>query len=144
MFKLIGVLVVLALGATGTWAWDRHPPWGVHIPVLFWHVGFDLPDSLAVQRDKAIARAQAASTALDVCHADTQALDWSLQRQNAAVEALQREGDARTAESARAVSGARAVAASERRHAQDLLDAQRGAEDACAAADALILKEASR
>lgn len=57
---LLGALVLIASGFGSAWAWDRHPPVGFHVKLLVWKVGYDLPDSLLVERDNAYEAARLA------------------------------------------------------------------------------------
>lgn len=97
-----------------------------------------------VSAEKAQARAEkiaaAAKRDLGTCQTNTRTLKVSIDRQNAAVDSLKREGDAKVAESAKAARSARAVAESLRKDAGRIL-ASRVGPDACASADALILGE---
>lgn len=144
MFRLIGLLVVLALGFGGGLAWEARPPIGWHLNLLIWHPGFSLPDGWKTQRDKALSAGALAATNLKTCQDNTSSLKAAVERQNSAVEALQREGEARTAESRRAVSAARAVAESYRQNADRILATQPTDPDRCKAADVLIMQEAGR
>lgn len=86
----------------------------------------------------AIAAGQAAIAQRDQCRANVLTLKSSLDVQNRAVEAMRAEGEARVAESRKAVSAARSVAESYRREAGRVLAVKAGP-DVCASADALIL-----
>lgn len=59
------LLICLAVAAGGMFAWDRHPPIGFDIPtpLPFWKPHFSLPDSLATQRDEAVAQIAAMKAA---------------------------------------------------------------------------------
>lgn len=91
--------------------------------------------------DKAEATRKLAEAGLKACQTNRQALEASLATQSAAVDALKRASEARVAQSAKAVSAARAVAEGAHRHAAALM-AEKPKGDLCEAADALILKEA--
>lgn len=78
------------------------------------------------------------NTSLSTCKGNVQTLNTSLTAQNAAVAALQAEGDRRTAEATKAAHDARAVAESYRQRAAAVM-AEKPVGDACKAADALIL-----
>lgn len=80
---------------------------------------------------------------LRTCQSNVATLDEARKRQNAAVAALKRDGDARVAESAKAVSAARKTADGYRKEAARILAAKAGP-DACASADALILGEVGK
>jgi hypothetical protein len=82
----------------------------------------------------------AAVTSLKTCQGNVEGLNNAIDAQNAAVEAMKREGDAKVAESAKAARSARAAADSLRRDADRILGGKVGA-DACASADAIILGE---
>lgn len=75
---------------------------------------------------------------LRTCRGNTDALKASIAAQNEAVDALKREGEARVAESAKAVRSARAVAESARRDAARILAMKPASEDRCEAARRLI------
>ena len=117
MFKLLvlalQVVGLSLLGAGPVFWWDRHAPIGWHAHVLFWHPGFDLPDSLQTQRDKALIAAQMAQDATKACRA-------SLDSQNAAIAALARDSAAKLAAANRDIEAARAVAESHRQAAEVL------------------------
>lgn len=144
MFRLIGLVVVLALGAAGMFAWDRHGPIGFTVPIPIWRPHLGLPDSLATQRDRAVAAAGRAQASLAVCHVSESNLQAAIGSQNAAVERMKAQADIWSAQGRQAIQAARAVAESYRQQARaiDALPAPSG--DRCAAADALILQEASR
>lgn len=89
--------------------------------------------------NKAEAARVAAVADLRTCQANRAALTTAIDRQNAAVDALKREGEAKVAESRKAVSAARSVAESHRREAARILAAKPKG-DACSAADALVLE----
>ena len=129
----VTMLVVATLAATIGLGWDRRPAWGVHIPVLGFRVNFDLPKSLAQQRDEAWARALLAETSASTLRA-------ALEGQSRAVSALKADSDARLARSAKAVQAARIVAQRNRRAAAEILAAAPGDADLCKAADRLILE----
>lgn len=59
------LLICLAVAAGGMFACDRHPPIGFDIPTPFpfWKPHFALPDSLATQRDEAVAQIAAMKAA---------------------------------------------------------------------------------
>lgn len=80
---------------------------------------------------------------LTTCQGNVSTLEAAQARQNAAVEALRADSDARLAQSAKAASDARAVAESYRQASRDVLGATAGA-DKCEAADRLIMQEAGR
>lgn len=92
---------------------------------------------------KAQSALSVAKASLRTCQTNVTGLTVAIDRQNVAVEALKREGDARVAESAKAARSARAVAESLRRDADRILGVKVGA-DACASADAIILGEVGR
>jgi uncharacterized membrane protein YqiK len=75
---------------------------------------------------------------LRTCQGNVSTLKASVAAQNAAVDALRREGEARVAESAKAVRSARAVAESARRDAARILAMKPASEDRCEAARRLI------
>jgi predicted metal-dependent HD superfamily phosphohydrolase len=85
--------------------------------------------------DKLLARSVAD---LSVCKSNVSALDSALTRQNAAVDALERESEARVAASAKAASQARSVAESLRQEASRILAVKPVGTDRCAAASKLI------
>ena len=76
---------------------------------------------------------------LGTCRTNVETLKGSLDRQNAAVNALKAESDARQRASAKAVKDARAVAESHRRSATAILAAKPEGDDLCKAADLLII-----
>lgn len=88
----------------------------------------------AEKAEKAVERTE---RDLRTCRGNTDALKASIAAQNAAVDALKREGEARVAESRKAASQARAVAESYRKSAAAILAAKPKGE-ACEAAAALI------
>ena len=75
---------------------------------------------------------------LGACRTNTDTLKATLARQNAAVDALKAEGEARVAQSAKAAQAARAVAESYRRQARNVLAAEPRTGDLCASAEDLI------
>lgn len=82
-------------------------------------------------------------TALGRCNERAAALEAGIAAQNAAVGGLQRESEARVAESARAASAARSVAESWRLQAAAVMAAQpKPGESACSAAERLIRETA--
>lgn len=140
MDRVITLLMALCVSAGLMFAWDRHPPIGVHVPVLIWRVGFDLPDSLATQRDHAVAGRTEALRVLGASQGNVERLQASLTAQNRAVAALSADSDRRQAAGLLAVQGARSVAASWRQRAADILAAKPADADLCKAADKLILE----
>lgn len=54
----LGALVIAIAGGGGVWVYDHHGPLGVHAPWYLGHIGFDLPPSLRMQRDAALAQAK--------------------------------------------------------------------------------------
>lgn len=95
------LLVCMTVAAAGGVAWEHRPPIGWHAKVLFWRVGFDLPDGLATQRDKALAAASADRKALGVCQNSARSLEAAVAAQNSAVEALGAQSARRAADLAR-------------------------------------------
>lgn len=85
------------------------------------------------------ARAELTTTkgSLVTCQGNFRALDAAAKTQNAAVDRLRREGEARVAVNAKAVREARSVAESYRRQAETILAASADG-DRCAAAARLI------
>jgi hypothetical protein len=79
---------------------------------------------------------------LATCQGNGRSLQAALDGQNAAVAALKRDSAARVAASTKAASAARKTAQAAQAHAAAILAARPTSADACAAADALILKEA--
>lgn len=75
---------------------------------------------------------------LGTCKANVTTLEASVAAQNAAVDALKREGDLRVAESEKAVRDARVVAASYRKKVEAILAAKPKGGDVCKSADELI------
>ncbi|MDB5445690.1 MAG: hypothetical protein JWQ97_1007 [Phenylobacterium sp.] len=144
ILPLLGAIFLLILGAAGPIAWDRHPPLGLHTKVLFWTVGFDLPDSLATRVEKAIAAGATDRRGLAQCRANTSTLRAAVTVQNEAVEALGRESRARVAASQKATQAARPVASGLRARAGEILSAKPAGPDLCVAADRMILQEAGR
>lgn len=145
ILPLLGACFLLILGAAAPLAWDRHPPVHYQLRVLGIRVAaFSLPESLATQRDAALAAGAADRRNLTQCRANTATLQAAMRQQNEAVEALWRDSQARVAVSAKAALGARAVAESYRLNAREILGARPAGADLCAAADALILQEAGR
>lgn len=86
----------------------------------------------------AVKERDAARADLGTCKANVATLDGALSRQNAAVDALRQESAARVAQSEKAVSAARSVAASYRKSAAAILAARPRGASACQSADALI------
>lgn len=144
MDRLISYVLALAVAAGLMFAWDRHGPIGFTVPIPIWRPRVALPESLATQRDEALAAAQQARAALAICHASEAGLQGAIARQNAAVDALKVQGDTWAAQGRQAVQAARAVAESYRQRALALSELPPPTGDRCAAADALILMEASR
>lgn len=64
ILPLLGAIFLLLIGGGSIWVYDRHDPIGFHATVLWWHPGFDAPDSLLTQKEKADARAKQAEDAL--------------------------------------------------------------------------------
>jgi hypothetical protein len=54
MDRMISYFIALMLAAGLAFGWDRHPPFAWHTKVIFWNVGFSIPQSLASQRDTAV------------------------------------------------------------------------------------------
>lgn len=77
-------------------------------------------------------------TSLGTCRTNTDTLKATLARQNAAVDALKADGEARVAQSDKAAQAARAVAESYRRQARNVLAAEPRTGDLCASAEDLI------
>lgn len=69
---------------------------------------------------------------LGQCHQNTAALEADIKAQNDAVAALEREGQARASEAAKAVSDARKATATAQKRAADLLSRPAVGVDACA------------
>jgi hypothetical protein len=128
MDRVLTLLCALILAAGGALAWDRHPP--IRIPVGPFH--FDLPKSLAQERDDAIEERDSAKVNVHV-------LTRALETQNASVAALKRDSDARVAESVKAVLAASRASDGYRAQAARVLSAKPQSDDRCAEADRLIL-----
>jgi hypothetical protein len=79
--SIIGAATLALVGVAGMYEWDRHPPLGWHAHVLFWNPGFNLPDSLATQRDKALQGAEKAESAKKQCLGELGSQNASLSRQ---------------------------------------------------------------
>lgn len=127
MDRLISYLLALCVAAGIMFAWDRHPPLGWHtkpLPLVGWTFGFDLPDSLATQRDKAQAALRLAQDAQKACLGQ-------LGRQNASIASLSAESAAKLAAVNHDLASTRAVVESLRRNAVDLRDYQPKGADQC-------------
>ena len=112
------------------------------------HAKTDLTAARAALIDPATKKtwqseAEARARNLTTCHGNVDRLTASLATQEAAVAALKTQSAAWVAQSRKAAQDARAVAESYRQASREIMAAKPGA-DACASADALILKEAAR
>jgi small-conductance mechanosensitive channel len=88
--------------------------------------------------DRADQVAKQARADLATCQGNVINLDAARKAQNSAVESLQRQAEARVAESRKAAQQARAVAQSYREEAARILAARPGSVDRCDAARKLI------
>jgi hypothetical protein len=122
ILQLIGLAL---LGAGPVYWWDRHPPVSFRMHVLFWHPGFDLPPSLASQRDNAV---RAGSLALQ----STQACRGQLDSQNASIAVLSAKSTAALARAEHDVQSHAAVAESYRQAAGVLGSYRPAGDDVCA------------
>ena len=137
MLRLLAATVYAALlfwaGLAVGRGWDQRPTGQptFHLGPVTWRA----PDSLLAQRDEARA-------SLLQCHENVVALQQAAARQNGAVEALGREGQARLAAAQRAADQARDDRASAERRVTRILAAKVGPDAAarCQAADRLILE----
>jgi hypothetical protein len=123
--RLISYFIALAVAAGLMFAWDRHPPIGWHAHVLFWRVGFDLPPSLAIQRDGAVAGLRAAQDGRNACLGQ-------LGSQTASLAVLGQKTASAMARAERDLQAARSVAESYRQAAADLKTYQPQGGDRCA------------
>lgn len=107
---IVGALTIAAVGASGMYAFDRHGPIGWHANLLLAHPGFDLPDSLAAQRDKAMAQASAAAQATVACRAAIQSQNQAVASQSALSASALAEARAAVAKTTVEARAARAKA----------------------------------
>lgn len=143
MLAKFGFIVLLCLGICIGLGYDRRPPIAYRLQFL----PFIHPTIRLAGGPLTVARAGEAATAviLNTCHANVSTLGGALDRQSAAVAALRTQSQAWVAQGQRQVLAARVVADSYRRNATAILALPEPAvPDACAAADALILKEAGQ
>lgn len=137
MDRLLAMLLALIVGIGAMAGLDRYPHMGLHLP--FWpHWGVDVPDSLSVQRDKALAANARSAADLATCHGNLSREDAALTAQNAAVAALKLQSDVWVAQSAKAVSSARSVAESYRQRAIAIGSETAGGSDLCVAAERVL------
>lgn len=127
MDRIITLLCALVLAAGGALAWDRHPP--IRIPVLFFH--YDLPKSLAQERDEA-------REAQRLAEANVSVLKAALDAQKTAVTAIRTESATRIAQSQKATQEASREVASYQRQVARVMSAKPASSDLCDSADKLI------
>jgi hypothetical protein len=130
ILPLLGCLVLLFGGAGAVWWWDRHEPIGWHTHILWKRVGFSLPNSLATQRDMAVA-------ALGPCRQNAATLQGLIAKQNAAMDAYRADSAAMDRRIAQGAQAAGKAAAAAMLRSQRILAVQTDGPDRCAAYDAV-------
>lgn len=93
ILPLLGVLVLIAMGAGAVWWWDRHPPiaWRGPIPII--GPTIRLPDSLQHERDQAIERLAELKRKSQACEDRVGELGATMKSQNDGVLAERVESE---------------------------------------------------
>lgn len=135
MLAKIGFLAILCVGIALGLGYDRHPPMGWHTRVLVWSVGFDLPNSLATERDRAVAAGKAASAVVARCQGNVKALTAAQERANDQARRDGLETARRLKMLSEALQSARQADAHDQAEAAKLSAAQIMGVDACSRMD---------